>query len=301
MPSLIGLLRKINGTEDLKSVVKTMKALAAVNIRQFEKAVDALRTYSRTVEMGLQVVLRHRPGFSVTARTTAAAGATGAVVYGTDQGMCGALNETIVTHALNVVDGLNIAHERLRLIAVGNRALNRLEDESRQVQRTFSVPGSVGAVTPLVQALLVEIEQWLDRDDVAHVFLFNCRPQSGAAYRPHYLRLLPLDRQWLRELREKRWPGNQLPLFTMDWEALFSALIHQYVFISLYRAAVESLAAENASRLAAMQGAESNIEDRLDELQGRYHRQRQMGITEELLDVVSGFEALRESAAGRKR
>lgn len=64
---------------------------------------------------------------------------------------------------------------------------------------------------------------------------------------------------------------------------------------------MKALAAENASRLAAMQGAESNIEDRLDELQGRYHRQRQMGITEELLDVVSGFEALSESTAGRKR
>jgi F-type H+-transporting ATPase subunit gamma len=300
MPSLIGLQRKINSTEDLRSVVKTMKALAAVNIRQFEKAVDALKRYSQTVDMGLQVALCHRPGFTVTARP-AAQGATGAVVYGTDQGMCGALNETVVSHALSVVDGLNIAGERLRLIAVGVRALNRLEDDGRQVHRAFSVPGSVGAVTPMVQALLVEIEQWLERDGVARVFLFNCTPQSGAAYRPQHMRLLPLDRQWLRELREKQWPGNQLPLFTMDWEALFSALVHQHVFISLYRAAVESLAAENASRLAAMQGAESNIEDRLDELQGRYHRQRQMGITEELLDVVSGFEALRESADGRKR
>lgn len=300
MPSLVGLKRKINSTEDLKSVVKTMKALAAVNIRQFEKAVDALKIYSRTVEKGLQVALRHRPGFSVSARPSVE-GATGAVVYGTDQGMCGALNETVVSHALTVFDDLNIAGERLRWIAVGVRALNRLEDEGRQVHRSFSVPRSVGAVTPLVQALLVEIEQWLDRDGMTRVFLFTSAQQSGAAYRPLHVRLLPLDRQWLRELREKRWPGNQLPLFTMDWEALFSALIRQYVFISLYRAAVESLAAENASRLAAMQGAESNIEDRLDELQGRYHRQRQMGITEELLDVVSGFEALRKDTAERKR
>ena len=157
------------------------------------------------------------------------------------------------------------------------------------------------AVTPLVQALLVEIEQWLDRDGMARAFLFTSTPQSGAAYRPQHVRLLPLDRQWLRELREKRWPGNQLPLFTMVWEALFSSLIRQYVFISLYRAAVESLAAENAGRLAAMQGAESNTEDRLDELQGRYHRQHQMGITEELLDVGSGFEALRKDTAERKR
>ena len=53
-----------------------------------------------------------------------------------------------------------------------------------------------------------------------------------------------------------------------------------------------SLAAENASRLAAMQAAENNIEEKIDELYGRYHRRRQAAITEELLDVISGFEAL---------
>ena len=183
MPSLIGLQRKIKSTEDLRSVVKTMKALAAVNIRQFEKAVDALKRYSRTVDMGLQVALRHRPGFTVTARP-AAEGATGAVVYGTDQGMCGALNETVVSHALSVVDGLNIAGERLRLIAVGVRALNRLEDDGRQVHSAFSVPGSVGAVTPMVQALLVEIEQWLERVSIQKSALSQQPEQDRAADHP---------------------------------------------------------------------------------------------------------------------
>jgi F-type H+-transporting ATPase subunit gamma len=82
----------------------------------------------------------------------------------------------------------------------------------------------------------------------------------------------------------------------MDPDALFSALVREYLFASLFRAMVDSLAAENASRLAAMQGAERNISDQLDALQSRYHQQRQMTITEELLDIVSGFEAL--SAGG---
>jgi F-type H+-transporting ATPase subunit gamma len=83
-----------------------------------------------------------------------------------------------------------------------------------------------------------------------------------------------------------------LPLFSMDRDQLFSALIRQYLFVSLFRACAESLASENASRLAAMQGAERNIEERLEELQTQFHQQRQMTITEELLDIVAGFEAL---------
>jgi len=84
----------------------------------------------------------------------------------------------------------------------------------------------------------------------------------------------------------------------MDRKSLFSSLIREYLFVSLFRAFAESLASENASRLAAMQGAEKNIEEQLGELNRRYHQQRQMSITEELLDIVSGYEALSDDGAG---
>ena len=70
------------------------------------------------------------------------------------------------------------------------------------------------------------------------------------------------------------------------------ALIREYLFISLFRACAESLASENASRLAAMQRAEKNINELLEGLNRTFHRLRQSGIDEELFDVVSGFEAL---------
>jgi F-type H+-transporting ATPase subunit gamma len=79
----------------------------------------------------------------------------------------------------------------------------------------------------------------------------------------------------------------------MDWNRLFSSLIQQYLFVSLYRAFAESLASENAGRLASMQAAERNIEDLLEELNSQFQQQRQSSITEELLDIVAGFEALR--------
>jgi F-type H+-transporting ATPase subunit gamma len=70
------------------------------------------------------------------------------------------------------------------------------------------------------------------------------------------------------------------------------ALIREYLFVSLFRACAESLASENASRLAAMQRADKNINDLLEDLNGTFHRLRQSGIDEELFDVVAGFEAL---------
>ena len=69
-------------------------------------------------------------------------------------------------------------------------------------------------------------------------------------------------------------------------------LIREYLFVSLFRACAESLASENASRLAAMQRADKNIDELLEQLKGTFHRLRQNGIDEELFDVISGFEAL---------
>jgi F-type H+-transporting ATPase subunit gamma len=78
----------------------------------------------------------------------------------------------------------------------------------------------------------------------------------------------------------------------MNWEALFSAFVQQYLFVTLYRATVESLASENAGRLSSMQAAEKNIEERLTDLNADYRSSRQNAITGELLDIVAGFEAL---------
>jgi F-type H+-transporting ATPase subunit gamma len=77
----------------------------------------------------------------------------------------------------------------------------------------------------------------------------------------------------------------------MDWNALFSELIQEYLYVSVFRAFAASLSAENASRLSSMEAAEQNIEDRLDNLEHRFHQVRQHSITSELLDIVSGAEA----------
>jgi F-type H+-transporting ATPase subunit gamma len=150
----------------------------------------------------------------------------------------------------------------------------------------------VAGITPLVQNLLLEIEQWQSHRVQSPIYLFFCRSLGGASYRPHQTHLLPIDHEWLQNLRDKGWSTKMLPTFTMSWDLLFSALVQQYLFGSLFRAAAESLASENASRLASMQGAERNIEVQLDALKRQYHQKRQMSITEELLDIVSGFEML---------
>ena len=120
-------------------------------------------------------------------------------------------------------------------------------------------------------------------------------------YAPVSQRLLPLDEDWRRKLAERPWPTGYLPEVMGSGTATLSALVREYLFISLFRACAESLASENASRLAAMERADRNIEELLESLHGTFHRLRQSGIDEELFDVISGFEALSATVASGRR
>lgn len=280
---------RIRTTGELQSVVKTMKALAAVSIRHYEKAAASLDEYNRTIELGLQAVLRER-GAGERWTREAPVKRIGVVVFGSDQGMCGQLNDRV---AQRVVEEFRRYEMRpAAVLAVGVRVAGRLEDEGLPPERTLSVPSSTNGIVPSVQEILLQFDNWQAEHEVDTFLLAYCRHESGATYRPEIQKLLPVDRRWLAELEQSPWPTKMLPMFTMNRDELFSSLIRQYLFVSLHRAFAESLASENASRLASMQNAERNIAEQLDELTTAYHQRRQMAVTEELLDIVSGFEAL---------
>ncbi|HUT36609.1 MAG TPA: F0F1 ATP synthase subunit gamma [Planctomycetota bacterium] len=289
------LKRKIKSAHGLQSVVRTMKALAAVSIAQYERAVESLADYDRTVRLGLQALLRERPPALPAGRKRPEERRIGALVFGSDQGMCGQLNEQIVAHAAAELAATGLPAERRTAWIVGERAAARLADEGQPVLDVFPVPSSVAGITPAVQTALLRLERAHREQGLDEVALYYCRHESGALFRPETLHFLPVDLASFQDLEARPWPTDNLPVSTMDRDRLFSALIRQYLFVSLYRAFAESLASENASRLASMQNAEKNIDERLTALTRQYHQVRQSTITSELLDIVAGFEALRDA------
>lgn len=291
MQTTESLKRRIKSAGDLLSVVKTMKALAAVSIRQYQKAVESLEDYNRTVEMGLQIVLKERMGATMQ-RKDASIKRLGAIIFGSDQGLCGQLNEQIAVFALDDINGAGVKKENRKVLAVGARVADYVEDAGQPVEELMTTPSSTAGITPLVQEIIMIIEEWHFRQNVDHFVLFYNDYISGSNYQPYKVQLLPVNHDWLKDLARKKWDSKSLPIFRMDCNKIFSSLIREYLFVSLYRAFAESLASENASRLASMQNAEKNIEEQMMDLHVQFHRTRQMTITEELLDIVAGFEAL---------
>jgi len=291
MQTLESLSAALETAGDIQSIVRTMKALSSVSIRQYERAEEAMADYARTVDLALMALLRQRredgqllPGGD------GGTGREGLIVIGSDRGLCGRYNDTIARFALARLDGRQAV-----LGVVGARAAARLEADGQRAESFHRLPASVDGISRLVQSVILEIDRWTRLHGVGQVSLVHNRREGRVTARPQARRLLPLPQSYLRDLSDANWPGRSLPCFRMDPERLMSWLVQQRLFVVIYRAMTEALASEHASRLAAMQAAERNIEERRDDLRQTYRIRRQETITRELMDVVSGYEAARSA------
>lgn len=290
--TLESMRRRIESAEDLYAVVRVMRALAAANIRQCERAVESLAEYGRAIEAGLQIVLRNQPK-NLIPRPRSLGRRWGFIVFGSDQGMCGSFNEQTATFALERINELAAVEDRL-VFGVGARLVGRLEDAGCAVDGRFSPPSTVSGVTAAVHAALLKVEEARFRKGIDQFLLIHHRPIAPAGSWPKEARLLPVDPDWLESLAARSWDSRSEPMYSMDRRQLFSDLIRQHLFVVLYRAFAESLASENAGRLASTHAAERNIQNHLSRLTMSFHQRRQQAITEELLDIVAGFETLTE-------
>lgn len=283
------LKRQINSAEKLLSVVKTMKVLAKVSIRQYDIAVDSLSDYFRTIEMGLQIVLQQDQIIESQLPVITEKEKSGVIIFGAGQGMCGRFNEMITDYFLEQIR--EYQKSECKVIAVSRRISLILKEKGWDIPIFFELPGSIGGINKTVQELLLHIEQWKDEENVNRILLFHHKPVSGTSYAPRMQQLLPLDTQWLQHLSQKKWETRMIPSYTIPSGMIFKSLIRQYIFVSLYRSFAESLASEHSSRLNSMQSAEKKINERLEQLKTRFQSQRQKSITEEVLDIMSGYEA----------
>lgn len=274
------LRARIAGAADLQAMARTMKTIAASNIGQYEAAARALDAYYDVVQDSLALCLcGAKP-----AAQQPAPGKAGAIVFGSDQGLVGQFNEAICARVPASDQTYAV------LWPIGERVAALLPG------RPFLLPASIDAVTSLVGRLVVAIEAAGRQDGVTRVDVYHHRPDGVSGYVAVCQPLLPLDRAWQAALLARPWPTGARAQVLAPGEVTLRACIREYLFVSLFRACAASLASENAARLAAMQRAEKNIADNLQELTQTFHRQRQAAIDAELFDLVAGFEA---QGAGR--
>lgn len=287
--TIANLVRKIKNAKNLKTVVHTMKVLAASNISQYEQSVHALTHYYRSVELGLATYLKKINSKILENKQlmNQSTSSIEVIIFGSDQGLVQQFNEVIADY---MIKQFALFSSFPRIWAVGEHIYKELEKKEIPVKGIFSVPNSIQGITTLIGQMLKENEIFYQGKDI-ELYIFYNRSTSSIVYEPINHRLLPLDENWLKKYVNISWPTKNLPEVVGDMTTTLQALINEYLFVSLFQACAESLACENACRLSAMQRASKNIDELLGDLNKKFHRLRQSSIDAELSDVISGFES----------
>ncbi len=303
MQTLEGLKKRIKTTSSLKDIVSSMKTLSAVSVGQYEKSTRALQNYSDIIEKALQAVLRDTniPDLKKNSKHQKVI----AVLIGSDQGLVGKFNKMIVNYAFDYFKKNEISKEDVSLIVAGKSLSSKVLAEGWNVNTLFSMPSSVKMMISVAKKIILRLTELhvegKDEDDAylnfskgdLKVLLFFNRKVSSTAFDQDMVQLLPVDTEFLKKIKKRKWDDNQIPMYNFDEAGLFSSFIRQLLFVNVYKAISQSLSAEHFTRMMTMQNAEKNIDEHLDQMNLEYQQRRQTEITDELLDVVTGAEVLK--------
>lgn len=286
------LTRRSETLRSIGGIVRTMKTLSVINANPYEQAARAIEAYRATVLDGLHAFVQQHGSLASAPRL---ATDRVIVVFGSDHGLCGNYNEVIAAEVARHKAATSDPG-RMRIVCVGAQMEDALAGLELAVETTLLSPTTPDGLGRLAGALVGQLDGLRRDGDPQSLAVYLAYSRRGAHGQqvPMIQPLLPLDPQLARDLVTRPWQSRSLPRSTLPASTLLAALIRGYLFASLFGAAAEALVTENAARLARMQQAEQSVADRLEELTAQTRAVRQDEITTELLDVIIGFEALKD-------
>lgn len=290
------LTHRTETMRSIRGIVRTMKTMSAINARPYEQAAHAIEAYRETVLDGFHAFL-HRNGPLPNEPDQGAVPVI--IAFGSDHGLCGNYNEVLAEEvALGMDDP-----QATRVICVGAQMEDALIGQGIPPEETLLPPATADGLARLASSLITRLDavRRSSASGAITVSLVFMQRTAHGQQAPETRRLLPLDPVLIGALAQRPWTSRSLPRFSLPPDRLLAALIRSYLFADLYRAAAEALVTENAARLARMSQAEQSVDEQLEALTAETRSVRQSEITTELLDVIIGFEALKDRDRRKKR
>ncbi|MDX2229703.1 MAG: F0F1 ATP synthase subunit gamma [Leptolyngbyaceae cyanobacterium bins.349] len=315
MPNLKFIRDRIQSVKNTKKITEAMRLVAAAKVRRAQEQVIATRPFAdrlAQVLYGLQARLRFEDANLPLLRKRAVQ-TVGILVISGDRGLCGAYNSNVIRRAENRAKELQAEGINYRFIIVGRKASQYFQRREQPIEAVFSGLDQVPTAAEASQIADALLELFLS-ETVDKVELIYTRFVSLISSRPVVQTLLPLDPQGLEVAddeifrlttrsgqfevaREKiAAPTQTFPkdmIFEQDPVQILDALLPLYLNNQLLRALQESAASELAARMTAMSSASDNAKELIGTLTLTYNKARQAAITQEILEVVGGAEALR--------
>jgi F-type H+-transporting ATPase subunit gamma len=274
---------QIGSLKELNEIVAAIRAMAAVQMQQGQRSLGAIRSYVEIIRGAFAeaAALLSDDGEGAAAHLVAR---PSVVVFCSEHGFCGAFNEPLI----RAVEDFSRRAPECRLIFVGTRGAQRASERGTHPSLTLPMATHTGGVGTAARRVAAELYSMLIAQMITSVEVFYMRGITSHEISLQTLSLLPLSAPAPANHRSETGP-----LLNMDPRRLRDEIGAEYMFAMLEAAAMESFTSENAARFRMMEAAHENIDKKSSELNRLLRRMRQETVTAEVLEIISGTEAIK--------
>jgi F-type H+-transporting ATPase subunit gamma len=295
MASLRDIRKRIKSVKNTQKITKAMKMVSAAKLRRATDRVMASRPFAdRITEAAADLALRAEAlgedahPLLVARPTSKRGGKMEILAITSDRGLCGAFNSNVVRKALRLRFDMRDVHKEITMSTVGRKATEGIKREAMVPRRANE--GVLASITfDKASAIAVELADRYLAGDVDSVHMVYNEFVNAATQRVVSMQILPIEPPKAKETT----------ITPVDFEyepgrnKLLSELLPRQLATVIYRALLESEAAEHAARMASMENASKNAKEMVGSLTLTYNRARQASITKELMEIIGGAEALK--------
>jgi len=292
MPSLKDLKVRINSVKSTRKITKAMQMVAAAKLRRAQEAAEASRPYASRMTAVLSNIAsgnRDNPEAPTLLRGTGEDNRHLLVVCTAERGLCGGFNSSIVRRARVDIIRLLAEGKDVKILCVGRKGREQLRRDYEHlfVENQIAFEGIKRISYAQAEQVASRVLGSFANGEYDIITLYYAEFKSVIAQEPQALQIIPAT---IEEVENEG--SNASYEYEPDETALLTELLPKNITVQIFRALLENAASEQGARMSAMDNATRNAGDMVDKLTLQYNRSRQASITSELIEIISGAEAL---------
>ena len=293
MPNLKELKNRISSVKSTRKITSAMKMVAASKLRRAQDLAESSRFYADSLSFILSSLAGNTKNSSdlpeiLTGRENSKISLL--IINSSDRGLCGGFNSNLFRNAKNWISGQQEKGKSVKIITVGKKASSFYRKTDLDVIANFDDLNSNDKQLQVSEEIKNKIMELFENNEIDEVSILFNKFVSVIAQEPTYQSLIPLSNEEADE--EVTDTSNAIFEFEPDKNELLEYLVPRNFLTQIYRSVLESSASEHAARMTSMDNATRNAGDMIDGLTLTYNRTRQAFITKELIEIISGAEAV---------
>lgn len=293
MPNLKELKNRISSVKSTRKITSAMKMVAASKLRRAQELAESSRVYADSLSFILSSLAGNTKNSSdlpeiLTGRENSKISLL--IINSSDRGLCGGFNSNLFRNAKNWISEQQEKGKSVKIITVGKKASSFYKKTDLDVIANFDDLNSNDKQLQVSEEIKNKIMELFENNEIDEVSILFNKFVSVITQEPTYQSLIPLSNEEVDE--EVTDTSNAVFEFEPDKNELLEYLVPRNFLTQIYRSVLESSASEHAARMTSMDNATRNAGDMIDGLTLTYNRTRQAFITKELIEIISGAEAV---------